>query len=152
MKNVFLRLTGISVIMAAVFYAVVIFYSDRQEKSAENRTLGTKLYSDGKFLETYLEVYKKRYGTFPSQEQGLSALAEKPSVGKIPNNYKSIVSQKAQILDPWGNPYRLLFDSNGQYRIISLGKDGKEGGEGTGRDFNVLDAKDFPGEYTPVLK
>ncbi|HNO26161.1 MAG TPA: hypothetical protein PKK94_24480, partial [Leptospiraceae bacterium] len=65
MKNVFLRLAGISVLMAAVFSAVILFYSGREEKSAENKSLGTRLYSDGKFLETYLDIYKKKYGSLP---------------------------------------------------------------------------------------
>lgn len=151
-KSILIRLTGISILLAAVFYAVVIVYFGKEEKSAENRTIGARLYSDGKFLETYMDVYKKKYGIYPSAEQGLSALAEKPSVGKIPNNYKSIVSQKSQLLDPWGNPYRLVFDSKGGYGILSLGKDGKEGGNGMNRDFNILDAKDFPPEYTPALR
>lgn len=68
-KSILIRLTGISILLAAVFYAVVIVYFGKEEKSAENRTIGTRLYSDGKFLETYMDVYKKNMGYIPLQNR-----------------------------------------------------------------------------------
>jgi general secretion pathway protein G len=44
--------------------------------------------------------------------------------------------------DPWGNEYKYFSPaSNGApYEIISLGADGKEGGEGTNKDISSNDA------------
>jgi general secretion pathway protein G len=86
-------------------------------------------------LEGALQLYKLDNGVFPSTEQGLKALVEKPSVGVIPKKWK--IGGYIQKLpeDPWANPYKYLSPSpKGEYELISLGTDGEVGGEGINAD------------------
>jgi general secretion pathway protein G len=91
-------------------------------------------------LEGALQLYKLDNGVYPSTEQGLKALVEKPSVGVIPKKWK--VGGYIQKLpeDPWGNPYKYLSpapqrgDFRGDYEVISYGTDGEAGGEGVNAD------------------
>jgi general secretion pathway protein G len=86
-----------------------------------------------KNLETALKLFKLDNGFYPSTEQGLAALLEKPTTGQIPPKYRDggYLEQKKVPLDPWGNPYVYISPGlNGDFDIISYGGDGKEGGEG----------------------
>lgn len=88
-------------------------------------------------LETALKLFKLDNGFFPSTDQGLEALIEKPSTGRIPGKYREdgYLEQKRVPLDPWGNPYLYISPGlHGDYDIISYGADGKEGGEGVDAD------------------
>ena len=71
-------------------------------------------------------------GDFPSQQQGLEALRTQPAGG---SNWQGPYLKKAIPPDPWGNPYVYRSPGrNGGYEIVSLGKDGAEGGEGDDAD------------------
>ncbi|MEJ2182152.1 MAG: type II secretion system major pseudopilin GspG [Nitrospirota bacterium] len=88
-------------------------------------------------LETALKLFKLDNGFYPTTEQGLEALVEKPSTGRIPKNYREEgYLEKSRVpLDPWGNPF--IYVSPGQnddYEIVSMGADGQEGGEGHDAD------------------
>ncbi|MBK8398743.1 MAG: type II secretion system protein GspG [Leptospiraceae bacterium] len=106
-----------------------------------------KLKKDSQELQIALEQYTNKYGRMPTEEQGLSALVEKPNSGEVPENYKPILNNKSSILDPWKTEYKLRIDSNGDYEIITLGMDKKEGGEGKNTDFNILKADNYPKEF-----
>lgn len=60
-----------------------------------------------KNIETALKLYKLDNGSYPSTEQGLSALVAKPTVGVIPKSYKDdgYLESKKIPKDPWGNDY-----------------------------------------------
>ena len=86
-------------------------------------------------LSTALKKYKLDNGDYPTTEQGLQALVEKPSIGKIPKKYpeKGYISKVPK--DPWQNDY--IYISPGEhddFEIISYGADGEEGGEGKNAD------------------
>jgi general secretion pathway protein G len=90
-------------------------------------------------LEQALELYNLDNGTYPSTEQGLKALAEPPETGEIPSNWKQggYLVKKRVPNDPWGNPYVYVspgVQNSDSFDLSSLGKDGKEGGEGTAAD------------------
>ena len=98
-------------------------------------------------IEGALQLYKLDNGVYPSTEQGLKALVEKPSVGVIPKKWKLGGYLPKLPEDPWGNPYKYLSPSQstglspgqspslkGEYEIISLGTDGEVGGEGINAD------------------
>ncbi|BAI80778.1 general secretion pathway protein G [Deferribacter desulfuricans SSM1] len=98
----------------------------------------TKAKSDIKTIESALKLYKLDNGMYPTTEQGLSALIKKPEIEPIPKNWKNggyLDANKIPV-DPWGNPYiyRSPGDNGRDYEIISLGADGKEGGEGVNAD------------------
>lgn len=86
-------------------------------------------------IEGALQLYKLDNGVYPTTEQGLKALVEKPSVGVIPKKWKLGGYIPKLPEDPWGNPYKFLSPSQkGDYEIISLGTDGEVGGEGVNAD------------------
>jgi len=88
-------------------------------------------------FESSLKLFKLDNGFYPSTEQGLKALVEKPTTGKIPENYAEggYLEKKRVPLDAWGNPYIYICPgTHGDFDIISYGEDGKEGGEGFNKD------------------
>jgi len=86
-------------------------------------------------LEGALQLYKLDNGVYPSTEQGLKALVEKPSVGVIPKKWKIGGYLPKLPVDPWATPYKYLSPSpKGDYELISLGTDGEVGGEGINAD------------------
>ncbi len=105
------------------------------------------LKKDSQELQIALEQYADRYGKMPTEEQGIMALVEKPTLPPIPKNYKPILNKKSAVLDPWQTPYVLKKLANGDYAIITLGKDKKEGGEGKNADFNIIKEEEYPKEF-----
>lgn len=95
-----------------------------------------------KSLSQALELYKLDNGTYPTTEQGLKALVEKPSSGKVPQNWKPYLTGKKIPKDPWGNEYYYTSDGN-TYTLMCLGADGQAGGEGDNAD---IDASDLTAE------
>jgi len=89
-------------------------------------------------LEGALKLYKLDSGTYPTTEQGLDALVQKPTTGVIPKNWRDGgYLEKGKVpLDPWSNPYVYLSPGakNKDYDLKSLGADGEEGGEGDNQD------------------
>ncbi len=85
-----------------------------------------------------LDRYYLDNGKYPTTEQGLEALIQKPTTDPAPMNYNpGGYLKKNQIPnDPWGNPY--VYRSPGEYgndyEIVSYGADGKQGGTGVDED------------------
>jgi len=90
-----------------------------------------------KNFETALKLFKLDNAFYPSTEQGLDALIEKPTTGKIPRKYREggYLEQKKIPLDPWESPYVYISPGMyGDYDLFSYGSDGQEGGEGKDED------------------
>ena len=88
-------------------------------------------------IETGLKLYKLDSGFYPTTEQGMQALVEKPTVGQIPNNWRAegYLESKKIPKDPWGNDYVYLSPGeHGDYDLCSYGADGVKGGEGKSAD------------------
>jgi general secretion pathway protein G len=86
-----------------------------------------------------LAAYRLDTGRYPSTEQGLRALAERPSdEAKWSGPYLS----KALPTDPWGRAYqyRSPGEQGRDHDIVSLGKDGQRGGTGENADISVWDS------------
>ena len=82
-----------------------------------------------------LDLYKLEVGRYPTTQEGLQALISAPS--GVANWNGPYWKKSAVPKDPWGNEYRYVSPgSKGAYEIISLGADGKEGGEGPDRDIS----------------
>ena len=90
-----------------------------------------------KNFETALKIFKLDNGFYPSTEQGLEALIEQPTTGKIPLKYREggYLEQKTIPLDPWKKPYLYISPGvYGDFDLICYGADGREGGEGNDAD------------------
>ncbi|WP_169802964.1 type II secretion system major pseudopilin GspG [Thauera butanivorans] len=80
-----------------------------------------------------LKLYKLDNRRYPSTEQGLNALVLRPTIAPLPDNWKPYVERLPA--DPWGNPYQYLNPGiNGEVDVMSLGADGRSGGEGFDAD------------------
>jgi general secretion pathway protein G len=82
-----------------------------------------------------LDLYKLEVGRYPSSQEGLQALISAPAGV---SNWNGPYWKKSTVpKDPWGNEYRYVSPgSKGAYEIVSLGADGKEGGEGPDKDIS----------------
>lgn len=95
----------------------------------------SKVKSDVNALESALDLYRLDNFQYPSTDQGLEALVEKPSGDPEPRNWKSGGYIKRLEQDPWGNNYQYLYPGeHGEVDIYSLGEDGQPGGEGLAAD------------------
>ncbi|HTL47657.1 MAG TPA: type II secretion system major pseudopilin GspG [Verrucomicrobiae bacterium] len=73
-----------------------------------------------------LRLYEVDNGRYPSTEQGLHALLEKPSSSPVPANWKGPYLEELP-MDPWGKPYDYKYPSTHPPRdfdLASLGPDG----------------------------
>jgi len=90
-------------------------------------------------IETALKMYKLDNGIYPQTEQGLQALVELPSTGKLPPKWRKggYLEKNKVPLDPWRNEFIYLSPGiNNDFDLSSYGKDGESGGDDDGKDIN----------------
>jgi general secretion pathway protein G len=95
-------------------------------------------------IETALKLYKLDNGSYPTTEQGLQALVEPPSVGKLASAWREGgYLEKGRVpKDPWDNEYVYLCPGiHGDLDLVSYGADGETGGEGKDMDINNWEAE-----------
>ena len=78
-------------------------------------------------LQNALDLYKLDNGFYPSTDQGLAALVNKPNSSPIPSQWKAYLTTLPA--DPWNRPYQYL--NPGQHsEIFTYGADGLPDGTG----------------------
>ncbi|RTL33454.1 MAG: type II secretion system protein GspG [Burkholderiales bacterium] len=83
-------------------------------------------------LSKALDQYRLDVGRYPSTEQGLAALVLKPADEP---RWGGPYLSKALPKDPWGNDYQYRSPGDhGDYDLLSLGRDGRPGGDGEDAD------------------
>jgi general secretion pathway protein G len=87
-------------------------------------------------LEKALDQFRLDTRHYPSAEQGLEALVNRPANEP---NWSGPYLKKAVPADPWGHPYvyRVPGEKT-EFQLFSLGRDGKTGGSGEDADIGVL--------------
>jgi general secretion pathway protein G len=90
-------------------------------------------------LGVALDNYRLDNGSYPTTEQGLTALQEKPSRDPAPLNWRGPYLKRTIPADPWGRPY--VYRSPGEHDpagndLSTLGRDGQPGGEGEDADIS----------------
>ena len=91
-----------------------------------------------KQLEEALKLFRLDIGRYPSTEEGLKILISKPEGSDEYENYSSsgYLGSGTVPKDPWNNPYIYVLNGS-NVEIISLGADGKEGGENENKDLKL---------------
>jgi general secretion pathway protein G len=77
-------------------------------------------------IQSALDLYKLDNGNYPTTDQGLQALVTKPTSDPIPRNWKSDGYLQKLPMDPWGQSYQYVNNSE-KLKIFSYGSKGKEG-------------------------
>lgn len=86
-------------------------------------------------LSQALKLYKLDNQRYPTTEQGLKALTEKPTTGPAANGWKTGGYLEKLPLDPWKNPYQYLSPGvKSEIDVYSFGADGQPGGTGDDAD------------------
>lgn len=118
-------------IMALVAGNIMTSADDARIKTTKNQI---------KLVEGALDMYKLHNFRYPTTEQGLEALIQKPTSSPEPKNYQNGGYLKGGKLptDAWDGQFMYFMDK-GKYEIISLGSDGSEGGEGDAADISSQD-------------
>ncbi len=124
------------VVILGILAAIVV--PKVMEHPGEARQVRAK--QDIQAIVTALNMYKLDNFVYPSTEQGLDALVNKPSGSpEAPNWRKGGYLDKAP-KDPWNHPYLYLHPgSHGDIDVFSYGADGKPGGEGEDADVGNWD-------------
>jgi len=102
-----------------------------------------KAKQDIQAMETALSLFKLDNFRYPTTEQGLGALVQKPADPEI-RNFPAGGYLKRLNKDPWGRDYQYAFPgAQGEYDLYTYGADGQSGGEGPDADIGNwnLDAK-----------
>ena len=89
--------------------------------------------ADIRSIANAMEFYRMDNAHYPSTQQGIEALVQKPSGYPEPRKWGPEPYIKKMPTDPWGNPY--IYVNDGMvFEIMSLGADGEEGGDGVSSD------------------
>lgn len=89
--------------------------------------------NDIRAITSALKLYRLDNGGYPSTEQGLMALVQRPETGNIAPSWRPYLDRLPK--DPWRNDYQYLSPGvHGEIDVFSLGGDGQPGGEGTAAD------------------
>lgn len=101
---------------------------------AQDQAMVQKARTDIATLEQALDAYRMDMREYPSSEAGLNALVTPPREADASRFREGGYIRRLQD-DPWGNPYQYVYPGqNGMIDIFSLGRDGREGGEGLDAD------------------
>jgi general secretion pathway protein G len=91
--------------------------------------------NDIRAIQSAINLYRLDSGVYPSTDQGLLALVQRPESGNVPRNWKQGGYLERMPKDPWGNDYQYLYPGvHGEVDIFSFGSDGQAGGEGYAAD------------------
>ena len=117
-------------ILAAIVVPRIMDRPDEAKRVAAKADVGALVQS--------LKMYRLDNGFYPSTDQGLLALVQRPTSAPQPPNWKPYLDRLPK--DPWGTDYQYLTPGqHGEIDVYSLGADRARGGEGNGADIGNWD-------------
>jgi general secretion pathway protein G len=112
-------------ILAAIVVPRIMDRPDEAKRVAAKADIAT--------LVNQLKIYRLDNGNYPTTEQGLMALVQRPGTNPIPPNWKPYLDRLPK--DPWQGDYQYLYPGvKGEIDVFSLGADHARGGEGNAAD------------------
>lgn len=123
--------TLIEVMVVVVIIAILAAMIVPKIMSRPEQARMVKVKQDLMVIQSALDLYKLDNGRYPTTDQGLAALVNKPTTPPIPRNWKADGYLENIPVDPWGENYQYMNDSE-KLRIFSFGSAGKEGDQPIG--------------------
>jgi general secretion pathway protein G len=125
------RQAGITLLELLVVLVILALIAGFAARPLINVLSGAKADAAAIKLEGLIEVldlYSLEVGHYPSEQDGLEALFERPPGAEAWNG--PYVRKREHLLDPWNRLYLYRYPGdNGDFDLWSLGADGIEGGD-----------------------
>ena len=119
-------------ILAAIIVPKIMDRPDEAKRVAAKADIGS--------IVQALKLYRLDNGFYPTTDQGLGALVQKPARNPVPGNWKQGGYVDRLPKDPWGSDYQYLSPGvRGEIDVFSLGADRARGGEGNAADVGNWD-------------
>jgi general secretion pathway protein G len=114
-------------ILAAIVVPRIMDRPDEARRVAARQDVAT--------IVNALKMYRLDNGNYPTTEQGLMALVQRPTTNPIPPAWKQGGYLDRLPKDPWQGDYQYLYPGvKGEIDVYSLGADRARGGEGNAAD------------------
>jgi general secretion pathway protein G len=124
-------LIELMVILVIIGVLAALIVPNVIDRADESRVTAAR--ADVANLMQALKLYRLDNQRYPTQEQGLQALVQRPTSGPPAPNWRPYLEKLPA--DPWGRPYQYLNPGvHGAVDVFSFGADGQPGGEGNDAD------------------
>ena len=131
-------LIEVLVVVAILAILAAIVVPSVMNRPDEAKQVAAK--ADIRAIVQSLKLYRLDNGFYPSTDQGLAALVQRPATQPVPPNWKQGGYLERLPRDPWGGDYQYLNPGvHGEIDVFSLGADHAPGGEGSGADIGNWD-------------
>jgi len=138
MRNKGFTLIEVLVVVAILAILAAIVVPQIMDRPDEAKRVAAK--ADIRALVQALKLYRLDSGFYPSTDQGLAALVQRPTTPPVPPNWKQGGYLERLPKDPWGGDYQYLNPGvHGEIDVFSLGADHAAGGEGNAADIGNWD-------------
>ncbi|GGA29455.1 type II secretion system major pseudopilin GspG [Neptunicoccus cionae] len=128
-----LELMVVVVILSILALVIAPRIIDRPDQARVAR-----VQSDLAVIQSAVKLYRLDNFRYPSTEQGLRALVNRPSTEPVPRNWAENGYIDRLPVDPWGNEYQYLSPGvHGEFDVFTLGADGVTGGSGADADLGT---------------
>lgn len=131
--------TLIEIMVVVVILGILVAFAVSNIMDNPERARITKAHHDLRTIEQALDMYRMDNYRYPTTDQGLQALVERPNSQPEPRNWKQYMRSLPK--DPWGGEYQYLApdEAGGRVRVYTLGADGRPGGEGENAEISNHD-------------
>lgn len=128
-----LTLVEMIVVLAIIALVAVMIVPNVIGRPDQARVTVAK--TDLKTIAAALRMYRLDNGDYPTTDQGLKALIQRPETEPVPANWNNEGYLPEAPKDPWGRDYVYVSPGKtGGFDLMSNGKDGEPGGEGLDAD------------------
>ncbi|MEM8843870.1 MAG: type II secretion system major pseudopilin GspG [Pseudomonadota bacterium] len=132
--------TLIEVIVVLVILGILAAIVVPNVVSRTDQAQVVKARQDIRALESALQMYRIDNFTYPTTDQGLEALVDKPTSGPEAKNWQKGGYIKKVPSDPWQNEYQYISPGDdSDFDLYTLGADGRPGGIDANTDISNAD-------------
>ncbi len=124
--------TLIEIMVVVVILGILAAFAVPNIMDNPERARMTKAEHDIRQLESQMEMYRLDNHRYPTTDQGLEALVERPRSDPEPRNWKEGGYMRSLPSDPWGGEYQYLAPDDagdGRVLIYTYGPEGRRAGE-----------------------
>lgn len=130
--------TIIEILVVVVIIAILAAFVAPMIMKRPEQARETRARQDVGSIANAMDMYKLDNGSYPTQQQGISALAKKPTLAPVPDSWQGYLPRVPK--DPWGNLYQ--YRNPGQHGEIDVYSYGPKGPAAAASSTSAGDSKE----------